>query len=325
MLFFLVWSSFVALFDYWMAHTIYKQYQATQWPSVQGRVVSAEVVRHPDSDSDTYEPRLAYTYEVAGERLTAWRIRFGNKSSSQDWANDKVRKYPPGSTPAVHYNPGDPSESVLETGVGVGDVSFALFFLPFNFIALGVPLFFLVQRRLNFDALACPQWKEDTRSGLDIAYKNPVAAAWVAGLVGSFALTPIMAVLQAVHGSSFLALQLAAAALVVLCLAAAHKARERSRDRSQHLWVDARLQKLHLPGLGQMPWSEVRDFAVEEEVYRDGDGDEQRRHHLQLLRVGEPPQRWRTMSGPEQAEAVRNWLLVHIDRAAGVQPVSGVG
>lgn len=314
--FFLFWSGFVALFDYWMAHTIYKQYEATRWPSVQGRVVSAEVVRHPDTDGDVFEPRLAYTYQVGREQLTAWRIRFGNKSSSQDWATDMVRKYPAGSAPTVHYNPRDLSESVLETGVTVGDLSFALFLLPFNFVALGVPLVFLLQQQLGFGALECPQWKEDGRSGLDIHYKNPVAAAWVTGLIGSFCLIPLMALLQALGLSSFLALGLEAAGLLLLCLGAAWKAHDGSRDRAQQLWVDARLQTLHLPGVGQVPWSAVRGFAVEEEVYRDSDGDQQRAYHLQLLRVGEPPQRWRKMSGPEQAEAVREWLHVHIDRPA---------
>jgi hypothetical protein len=317
LLFFLCWSGFVALFDVWMFDTISKQYVATRWPRSQGTVIEARIEEHRDAeDGTTYEPVLVYEYPVGSEMLRAGRVRFGNKSGSRNWAQDTVQRYAAGRPVEVYFNPENAAESLLEPGVTPGDVQFAYFILPFNFIALGVPLIVAIHTTLKLGPLGCPQWSEGTRSGLNFDYKNPVASAWVAGLCGSFLLIPINILIQVVLGSvGFVGLALQGIMLLASCAGAALWAVRRNARREQHVWVDARAQLVHLPGAGQFAWGAVRSFAFREEVTRDSDGDEQRAYHLQVLPVGNPPRDWRKTTSLEQAEAVTEWLKRQCDLA----------
>lgn len=119
-----------------MMHAI----QALSWDTTQGVVTQSFV----DSRGSNYAPRVEYTYAVGDRQFTGSQITFGgtiNTAGSAD-ARQTVAKYPTGKRIAVHYEPDNPSSSVLETGISATS-SFAFFL---GLILSGVGLFFLVAR-----------------------------------------------------------------------------------------------------------------------------------------------------------------------------------
>ena len=101
-----------------------KANKAKTWPTAQGRVVSSEVRVHQDYDAEdghsstNYEPVVQYAYEVNGVPYTASRIGYGANQFDRNTAQNKANRYAAGSTIAVHYDPADPHNAVLETEAG---------------------------------------------------------------------------------------------------------------------------------------------------------------------------------------------------------------
>jgi len=113
----------------WGATDLVRSFRCVHWPTTEGVIQTAKVVRSRDNNGHTsYSADVSYDYEVADVRHTAKRVGFGVSS-----AEETVSRYPVGSKVFVHYAPGNPSEAVLETGshggpallLGVGTI-FAL-------------------------------------------------------------------------------------------------------------------------------------------------------------------------------------------------------
>jgi hypothetical protein len=103
---------------------------SAEWAVTSGEVVISEVVRHhgggtsgrsgaidrPGSPaSTTYEAHVEYRYSVAGETHDGDRVTYANEDTAE-WAEATVHEYPTGARVEVHYDPRDPSRSVLEPG-----------------------------------------------------------------------------------------------------------------------------------------------------------------------------------------------------------------
>lgn len=95
------------------------------WPSVTGQVIYTDVDRvHRMSGSSSssgseyrYVPEVQYEYQVEGARYEGDRIAFGStRERSRFRAQDVVDRYPIASDVNVHYDPSNPSNSVLEPG-----------------------------------------------------------------------------------------------------------------------------------------------------------------------------------------------------------------
>jgi len=113
-------------------------WQRKDWPIVKGRVMRAEA-----DTSGTIRPLVIYAYEVNGQVYTdstdLQAPGFGNRSKQYELAQETVRLYPVGKEIAVHYDPGNTSNSALITSpswriygqLGLGMILFAgaLFFL----------------------------------------------------------------------------------------------------------------------------------------------------------------------------------------------------
>ena len=106
--------------------------ESESWPSVEGVVISSEVVTHRHDDGDrSYSPEILYDYVVNGETLSGNWINFGDGSGDGSTslsapARRYVNKYRAGKTVKVYYNVEDPSEAVLEPGVDLSTWTFPL-------------------------------------------------------------------------------------------------------------------------------------------------------------------------------------------------------
>lgn len=85
------------------------------WPRAAGTIVHSELVREVIDDAIHYEPVVKYTYEVGGVGYTNDRIslfRWSTFLAGRE--RRKVEEYPVGKAVDVYYDPGEPSESILE-------------------------------------------------------------------------------------------------------------------------------------------------------------------------------------------------------------------
>lgn len=95
-----------------------------RWPSAPGRITRSAVATEHTTDGDggtyeVFEPEVHYTFDVAGETRTGDTIRIHPRVfPSRDEAEEIAEQYPEGAEVRVHYDPADPSRTVLEPGTG---------------------------------------------------------------------------------------------------------------------------------------------------------------------------------------------------------------
>ncbi len=96
-----------------------KAAQSRVWPTTTGRIQTLEFDDSMDADGSatTYQVNVEYAYSVRGVKYTSTRIAFGYSASPSRQAQlDLFTRLQKASELVVHYNPRQPSESVLDTG-----------------------------------------------------------------------------------------------------------------------------------------------------------------------------------------------------------------
>jgi len=137
----------------WVILQVHRGWASASWPTCTGTVLSSTVERtrsastgprrrHNES-SWRYRCHVSYRYTVAGTVFTGTRIRVsGGASSNPGPAEADAARFPAGAEVQVHYNPADPADALLESGLSaqvapliVGAAAFCV--VP---LALGVPV-----------------------------------------------------------------------------------------------------------------------------------------------------------------------------------------
>ncbi len=112
---------------------------AKRWPVVAGVVTSSTIQQTPSRLGSYYKPRVKYTYAVAGVTYTGNRRRFDDDDYAfKASATSRLAKYVPGAQIPVHYDPGDPSCSVLQPGTEWRTYSYIVFFGALLLVGLGL-------------------------------------------------------------------------------------------------------------------------------------------------------------------------------------------
>ena len=100
-----------------------------QWPTTIGTVIAADVterVHEAEISFCYFVPQVRYEYEAYGVRRQGDLIRIGLDDTGyrkEKNARDHIALYTAGAAVAVHYNPQDPEQAVLEIGeVGVNSL-----------------------------------------------------------------------------------------------------------------------------------------------------------------------------------------------------------
>lgn len=89
---------------------------AETWPSVPGKITKSFVGR----SGKMYEARIAYNYEVNGQKLNGEHISLMDGSSSNSGASERlVDELPVGKEVKVYYNPKVPVEAYLNPSAGM--------------------------------------------------------------------------------------------------------------------------------------------------------------------------------------------------------------
>ncbi|MCA9073305.1 MAG: DUF3592 domain-containing protein [Planctomycetaceae bacterium] len=110
---------------------------SSNWTETTVTVVKSEVVTNHSGRRISYNPSVKYTYEHNGKTYSSSRIAFQNAAAGlRGSAEDVCAKYSVGSKHTGYFDPENPEEAVLETGVSFW--GYALLLLPPILLLAGI-------------------------------------------------------------------------------------------------------------------------------------------------------------------------------------------
>lgn len=304
----LVWTLPVVVFDGVLGWTLARQTWALTFPRADGVVTHSGVRAERDDEGDlSYRLDIAYDYEVAGRRHTGTRYSYGEMGTNTSAWKRVSAKYPVGARVRVAYDPADPDESLLKPGLTGFHVAMVWFLTPFNVIMVGGWVYLVRGRRPAFDPA-------DRRS------VAPTVTGWRVRVPGVDRARVFGGCLLGVTFAGMFvwgcgcgfnpAVWIAGTAYVVAVALAAWFARR----RTPWFEVDETARVLRLPA--DVPFAAVRAVVVTRDETRDSEGDVTESYHCELIRAGAPPVRVATFSDRDPADALAAWLRERIRAAA---------
>lgn len=130
-----------------------KQRQSQGWPTTPGTVTYSSVDKHSDGRrkpgrkrTPTFTPSVHYSYTVSGVKYDGYRITLIGSPTDLNSARAHAGKYPVGANIQVHYNPANPSESILEPQDQGGSLTMLGMGLLFVVIGIGGGIIWLRKR-----------------------------------------------------------------------------------------------------------------------------------------------------------------------------------
>ncbi|MFY1825954.1 DUF3592 domain-containing protein [Myxococcus fulvus] len=190
LVFVLPWLALTGFADYRVGSSVRRQAQSASWPTAQGTITSSEVESVRSNKSTTHGLKLAYTYSVDGQQLEGHKYRImTSRSGDLEEAQALVARFPVGARVTVHHEPGQPSEAILQAGLGGTELLVLLMLLPFNLVALWL-LRLLVQSFKPEPPLLSPFPREDGSEC--VVLDAPVTTTWVGLTMGPAALVCVV-------------------------------------------------------------------------------------------------------------------------------------
>ncbi|MBL8549670.1 MAG: DUF3592 domain-containing protein [Hyphomonadaceae bacterium] len=199
----ILWIVLILTADFWIGFNVTKQWRAAAFPTVEA-VVTSSSLEYGTSRRRTSGPVIRYAYVVDGTRHEGDTFQYGNYTSSDwQWARAMVRAHPVGATTRVHYDPRNPSDSVIDPGLHGSDLFLALFLTPFNAIGLGLLFAPMARERMRASEGAGVRWRDD---GEKIRVRmprhfSPLAAGIAVFAFAAFALSILVGFSFGLHPS----------------------------------------------------------------------------------------------------------------------------
>ncbi|MCC9626808.1 DUF3592 domain-containing protein [Blastopirellula sp. JC732] len=93
--------------------------RAGNWPTTPATITDLDIISQSDGEGgDSYEVKVAYTYEVLGKQYEGSRLAYGYGGSSGREAHQQIfDRLQNANAVAVRYDPGDPAQSCLSYGI----------------------------------------------------------------------------------------------------------------------------------------------------------------------------------------------------------------
>lgn len=108
---------------YFIGRPVLRAWRARGWPTAQGTIIRCSVERvSGSSQASSHVVRVGYRYSPEGMPLDGDRVTFFPillRHSRPEWAQDQAKRYAEGTAVEVRYDPADPAQAVIETGVPV--------------------------------------------------------------------------------------------------------------------------------------------------------------------------------------------------------------
>ncbi len=314
------WTAMVAGADYFVFGTTLRQYLAKNFATTRGQIVLSEVSPHSSFHSGV---TVEYAYNVNGKEYRGTRYRYDDNYSSST-GRDIVRKFPKWSEHTVFYDPNNPANSVLATGVEGVDLMVILFSIPVN-VAL-IMLWLWIGARLRElwrvpEAGGVPIWRQGGRIRVRLAWLSAPAAGFYALGGAAFAATfPVLAMNGLAPGLK--AMENTWAAVLTVAAAAFCWTAWRNASGKYDLFIDEKSQALTLPQTGgrkqsiTFPRGEIAGVCLQRRVSRLSSGAfysylpalDRRQPGAALRREALSPCGWSEV----KARAFSQWLVVQL-------------
>jgi Protein of unknown function (DUF3592) len=124
--------------------SIYKSKQAEAWPTAEGKITSCNLKENFDSDGNSYQVDVRYTYWAGGQTHEGKKIAFGySGSSSRQMHKEIAERLQSARVVKVRYNPSKPSEAVLACGINRSTLFTLVFGLTWTLFTLGFTFLFV--------------------------------------------------------------------------------------------------------------------------------------------------------------------------------------
>ena len=244
------WTAGTGFFDYQIVKGLIQQHESAQYATVEGKIISSQVVDNSDSESSSYAAAISYQFTVNGKVYTSDRRTYGMKTSGYGAATSAVRAYPVGATATVYYNAANPSDCVLTPGIDGTTLFGLLFMLPFNLISAGSVFFmfsaFWSNRR---DQLAggVPIRSDGATTRATLSHLSPLTFAFIAVLGASVVLLFMLAFTALSYPAPVWPELLGFVLIGIVGVAAYRYHDAELRSGKVDLIIDARTKTLHLP------------------------------------------------------------------------------
>jgi hypothetical protein len=122
------WTALIGAADYFVFGTTARQYLSRNFDSTRCQILLSQVTSRSFLHSGI---TIEYGYTVRGRDYRGTRYRYDDAYSGGT-GGEVVQKFPKWSAHTVYYNPNNPSDSVLATGVEGCDLMVILFSVPVN-------------------------------------------------------------------------------------------------------------------------------------------------------------------------------------------------
>ena len=277
----LFWSSITLGFDWFIACTFYQRIHAESFATTTGTVTHSEVIRSPGSKGRTnYRPKIHFTYTVLGRQFTSERFHHGEMSGGDaKWAEQVTEDFPKTKSVTVHYDPENPADAVLLTGLEGSELFLAIFLTPFNCVMLAmwlVPLTAL-QRKLWPRVAGVPVTQRFGHTHACLATVTPLAAALLA-LGGAAFATIFIVGFSAGFNPSVRVASLAWGGIFTVAVSAFILRWQRLSSGRDDLVLDLASRTLILPRTCgrreavQLSYADVKSIAIERLAHRGQKG-----------------------------------------------------
>ena len=114
----LIWCAVSFGFTGLIVGDIQANIDAESWPTVEGYIIDSGVSeQYDDEGGSTYCPWIEYGYTIENVTYTNDRISHGADDRCSSWDDDWADDHRPGENITVYFNPEDPQDSQIETGM----------------------------------------------------------------------------------------------------------------------------------------------------------------------------------------------------------------
>ena len=311
------WTALIGVADYFVFGTLLRQYRAKNFDLTRCEIVLSEVTPNAAFHSGV---TIEYAYTVNGKEYRGSRYRYDDEYSGSPGAA-VVQKFREWTQHTVYFDPANPADSVLATGVEGGDLMLVLFSVPVNVAVIMLWSWIASWLREKWrmpEAGGLRIWRQNGKIRVRLAGLSAPAAGFYALGIAAFAATfPLVALnglapsLQTMENTGA-AVLLAAAA--VFCWTAL-----RNASGKYDLLIDERSNALTLPQTGgrrqcvTLPRGEIAGVCVQRRVSRLSSGSfysylpalDRREAGTGLRREALSPCGWTE----EKARAFSQWLV----------------
>lgn len=99
-----------------------------QWSTTVGQVLNKEIEEHHNGDGVYYQTVITYRYTVHSKTYTSSRLFIGGTHSGFSRAKLLLEKFRESESLPIYYDPANPEEAVLMTGVHLGIIQLVFIF-----------------------------------------------------------------------------------------------------------------------------------------------------------------------------------------------------